>query len=58
VSGGTIIAPGAPVLRSPGRRGFDIVQDLVLAVFVVLALPLTLAIAMALIEAAVTWLTR
>jgi hypothetical protein len=46
--GGTIIAPGAPVGQSRGRRAVSIARDLVIAVAVVWALPLAAAILVAL----------
>ena len=46
--GGTIIAPGAPVDQSRGRRAVSIARDLVIAVAVVWTLPLAAALVVAL----------
>ena len=58
MSGGTVIAPGAPVFRSRGRRAADIARDVVFAVLLIWALPLAVAIAMIVVQFAVAGLTR
>jgi hypothetical protein len=50
MSGGSFIAPGAPVYRSGSRRAFEIARDLLLAILVVWAIPVAWAIVTALLR--------
>jgi hypothetical protein len=58
VNGGAFIAPGAPVFRSSGRRAFDSVRDVVIAVLLIWTIPLALALVAALVRGAAAWLAR
>ena len=50
MSGGTVIAAGAPAHQTGGRRVLGLLGDLLLAIIVVLALPVALAITAGLVR--------